>query len=358
MVSFGVGLIGAVVAAIFFGSNYVPTKNYPQGDGMMSVWVFSSGVLMVGIFAMLAVVQDGMTYFIYTGILGGSLWAMGNLCVIPIVKCIGLGLGMLLWGSTSLITGFLVGKAAPFGLLKQEVNEVFNWIGFGLILCAMGVFFFIKPELDNVSASNNNTHETEYTKLKENKRSIQVEVSDESGASMFDSLPPKMKMTTGIVLAVASGVLYGFNLIPMNVWVQEFKNAHGGQAPPTLAFVFSHFIGIWLLSSFVFFCYVIWRKVKFDKPPQVYAESIIPAFISGAMWAVAQCGLMIATAICGLNIGFPVGSAGPLIVSSLWSVLYFREIRGRRNLTLLGVSFALLAAGITLLVCSFFFVSA
>jgi len=34
------GYAGAAVAVVFFGSNYVPVKKYPTGDGMIFQWVF------------------------------------------------------------------------------------------------------------------------------------------------------------------------------------------------------------------------------------------------------------------------------------------------------------------------------
>jgi glucose uptake protein GlcU len=70
------------------------------------------------------------------------------------------------------------------------------------------------------------------------------------------------------------------------------------------------------------------------------------------MWGIAQCGLMSATQILGYTVGFPIGSAGPILVSSLWSVIYFREIRGTRNLLILTVTFALLLTGMILLALS------
>jgi len=140
------GYIGAIVASIFFGSNYVPTKNYPQGDGFSFVWIFASGVMTVGI---ISIFIAGKTIFVYTGLLGGSLWAMGNLCVIPIVKFIGLGLGLLIWGSSSLIVGFFSGKFGLWGLDKQGVShDGMNWGGIICIVAALGVFFFHQADIN------------------------------------------------------------------------------------------------------------------------------------------------------------------------------------------------------------------
>ena len=35
--------------------------------------------------------------------LGGVIWALGNVWAVSIVKCIGLGLGICIWGSTNLL---------------------------------------------------------------------------------------------------------------------------------------------------------------------------------------------------------------------------------------------------------------
>jgi len=321
----------------FFGSNYVPTKNYPQGDGWSFVWIFSSGVMTIGIFSMFIA---GKAIFVYTGLIGGSLWATGNLCVIPIVKLIGLGLGILLWGSTSLITGFLAGKLGLLGLHKDVVaHPGMNWGGIVCIFGAMTVFFFIKPTLKD---DDQTLPGKEGAPLLGKEYQIQ---EDPQPASILDRIPPKFKIAVGTLLAVFSGMLYGVNMVPMNLWVQKEQAAH--RNPGALDFVLSHFIGIYLFSTGVFLIYCIVQR-----PPQIFAQSLLPSYISGAMWGIAQCGLMIATQILGYTVGFPIGSAGPLIVSSLWSVFYFREIRGLRNLCLLAASFVLLGAGIVLLALS------
>jgi len=332
MVSLALGYIGALIASVFFGSNYVPTKNYPQGDGMSFVWFFSSGVLTVGI---VSIFIAGKAIFVYSGLIGGTLWATGNLCVIPIVKMIGLGLGLLLWGSTSLVMGFMVGKFGWFGVDKQEVaHSGMNWGGIVCVIAAMGVFFFIKPTLQE---------EEDKAPLLGREQSNKYQIQEESKVvSVFDRIPSAHKTIVGSGLAILSGILYGVNMVPMMLWVQKEKQI--GNNPGALDFVLSHFIGIYLFSTIIFLVYCLVKR-----PPQVFPQSILPSYISGAMWGIAQCGLMMATQILGPTIGFPIGSAGPLVVSSLWSVLYFHEIRGGKNITLLLGSFVCLGVGIALL---------
>lgn len=313
----------------------MPTKKYPTGDGMSFVWVFASGVMCVGF---ISIFINGEAVFVPTGILGGSLWALGNLCVIPIVQSIGLGLGMLIWGGTSLCTGFFSGKFGLFGLHEDDVHHNgYNWGGIVCILCALLVFFFIKPELDeekhsygSINGKDEECHDTPHHEHREEKK-------------LLDFLPKKIQPAVGCLLGVFSGVLYGVNIVPMKLWSQD-------QNPPPkpLAFVLSQFMGIYLFSTFV---YIVYNLVK--RPPQIFPEGILPSFVSGAMWGIAQCGLMMATQILGFTVGFPIGSTGPLVVSSFISVVFFREIRGKKNLGLLFLSFGLLGAGVALLSLSF-----
>jgi len=336
MVATIVGYIGALVASVFFGSNYVPTKNYPTGDGMAFVWVFASGVMSVGIVSMFLQHHDvNEVTFVYSGILGGCLWATGNLCVVPIIKMIGLGLGMIIWGSTSLITGFFfAGKFGLWGLPIQEVpHPTMNWAGIIAIILALGVFFMVKPTLDDHKSEGFEPIE-EAASINGNDR----QHSTNSETSIFDRIPTQFRYILGAGLAVFSGMMYGLNTVPMKVWSQNYHDDWD------IDFVFSHFTGIYIFSTVIFlgYCIVV-------RPPQIFPQSILPSFISGAMWGIAQVGLMIAVGILGYTVGFPIASTGPIIVSSLWSVLYFREIRGTRNFMFLGASFALLILGISLL---------
>lgn len=52
--------------------------------------------------------------------LGGVLWCTGNVMVVPIVRTIGLALGLVIWGSANLLMGYFSGRFGLFGLEAQE----------------------------------------------------------------------------------------------------------------------------------------------------------------------------------------------------------------------------------------------
>lgn len=87
------GLACAGVAIVFFGSNFVVTKKYPTGDGFFFSWIMSIAIFFSGV--MVQIVEcytehdDGSFHcpaFEPIAMLGGAVWATGNLLVIPIVR--------------------------------------------------------------------------------------------------------------------------------------------------------------------------------------------------------------------------------------------------------------------------------
>lgn len=164
----GLGLAFAFVAIAFFGSNFVVTKKYPTGDGMFFQWVLCAGIWSVGlvvstfppavecggsgssagprvcalfshvscrfppISSQLWLARDPTSHiFEPWACLGGVLWctglpthfnvslvspschlcglppsfSSGNIWTVPIIQCIGLGLGLVIWGSANMLMG-------------------------------------------------------------------------------------------------------------------------------------------------------------------------------------------------------------------------------------------------------------
>ena len=41
---------------------------------------------------------------------GGAIWCTGNMCVVPIIKTIGLAMGLLIWCVLNLLAGWATGR--------------------------------------------------------------------------------------------------------------------------------------------------------------------------------------------------------------------------------------------------------
>jgi glucose uptake protein GlcU len=78
------------------------------------------------------------------------------------------------------------------------------------------------------------------------------------------------------------------------------------------------------------FYYIVYLAYKGTRP-YLHISSILPAIISGIMWAIAQAGFLVANSVLSQTISFPLVTIGPGTIAIFWSIFYFKEISGRRN---------------------------
>merc|ERR1711871_1519081 len=121
-----VGVVGVIVAALFWGSNFIVCKGYKlPDDGFHFVLLMSIGILLVGLCALFASRFDSdegdfEVVFAPDGLLGGFVWSLGNFLTVAIVKNIGLGLGLAIWAGFNLIVAFVVGVIGMGSVLEAE----------------------------------------------------------------------------------------------------------------------------------------------------------------------------------------------------------------------------------------------
>ncbi|XP_038840561.1 transmembrane protein 144-like, partial [Salvelinus namaycush] len=126
------GFVSCGVAVLFYGSNFVPVKKIPTGDGLFFQWVLCAAVWSVSLVVNIIL---GSPTFWPLAMLGGAIWATGNITVVPIVKTIGLGLGLLIWASFNLLIGWASSRFGWFGIDAEEVsNPTLNYCGAGCCL--------------------------------------------------------------------------------------------------------------------------------------------------------------------------------------------------------------------------------
>nr|XP_060509881.1 transmembrane protein 144 isoform X1 [Panthera onca] len=149
------GFISSSVAVLLFGSNFVPLKKYDTGDGMFLQWVLCAAIWMIALAVNLILHCPKFWPF---AMVGGCIWATGNIAVVPIIKTIGLGLGILIWGSFNALTGWASSRFGWFGMDAEEVSKpVLNYIGAGLSVVSAFIFLFIKSEIPSSASSVDTT---------------------------------------------------------------------------------------------------------------------------------------------------------------------------------------------------------
>jgi len=84
--------------------------------------------------------------FIPQAVAGGVLWATGNTMAVPVISSIGLGMGMLIWGTTNMLMGWATGMAR---LDRNSASPGLVWLnvtGVGLALLALALYTLIRPD--------------------------------------------------------------------------------------------------------------------------------------------------------------------------------------------------------------------
>jgi len=153
--------------------------------------------------------------------------------------------------------------------------------------------------------------------------------SDESEKRASDAHSRSDKII-GIIMALISGSLYGVNIAPV-VYIQDNAASFDGAPIDGLPYVFSHYFGAFITCTLGFVVYALIRKNK----PAINPNIAVPALIAGTLWGVAQTLLIMATSHLSVAISYPIGSMLPGCIAAIWSVFYFHEIEGSKNLTLL-----------------------
>uniref|UniRef100_A0A673L9H4 Transmembrane protein 144a n=1 Tax=Sinocyclocheilus rhinocerous TaxID=307959 RepID=A0A673L9H4_9TELE len=313
------GFISCAVSVVFFGSNFVPVKKIETGDGMFFQWILCAAIWTVSLVVNIILHSPKFWPLV---MLGGAIWATGNITVVPIVKTIGLGLGLLIWASFNLLLGWV--WFGWFGFGAETVSKpVLNFCGAGLCLLSAIVFFFVKTDVQRSATSEETPLLIDHTV-----NSDSVVATDDS---WVDALTPRTKRLVGTFLAVVAGLLYGTSFVP----VLYIKNHFGKSRLPH----YKH-CGIFLTSTVYFVLYCAIKKNK----PQVFPKAVLPGFLSGIMWGVATCCWFLANNYLSAVVSFPIITTVS-DRSQKNACLYVLSTYGWRNYIVLIVAFCLVLSG-------------
>ena len=86
------------------------------------------------------------------------------------------------------------------------------------------------------------------------------------------------KRLTGVAMALVAGLLYGNNFTPPTYMQDNLEGPDGNSVTHVLSYVFSHFTGIFAMSTVWFLVYCAVMKSN----PRINPRLVIPGFVSGA----------------------------------------------------------------------------
>eukprot|EP00388_Colpodella_angusta_P045958 GDKK01067819.1.p1 GENE.GDKK01067819.1~~GDKK01067819.1.p1 ORF type:complete len:514 (-),score=47.68 GDKK01067819.1:156-1517(-) len=394
----GIGLVGAAIGVLCFGSSFVPIKKYKRfaGDGVFAQFLMNFGRFLVGVCVLAS--RDNRVFY-WDAALGGSLWCLGNVLSIPIIQCVGIGLGVSIWGTTNMILGWASGHWGWWGI-KTETSKApaLEYLSVAISAFSIVLFIFVKPtpqvykteveegevkkEIEgevssmaskpNPNAINENPERSALLGAPSNtdfgspspsdilEANMAAESALPAGAmtsdhrqnkktTLADTLGPKQARIMGVTMALISGCLYGICMDPAQHMMSRYDTLTQSAetmkySPYGLDYVFSNNCGAMVTSSTVLIIYLILQKFGltpteryFDKVE--HAKLLLPAFAAGAIGSIASAAWFFANQNLGLVVSFPIVAAGPGVVSSLWGALVFKEIHGLKNFIILGCAF-------------------
>ena len=276
--------------------------------------------------------------------LGGVLWCSGNVMAVPIINMVGLAIGMSVWCVANMATGWASGT---FGILikKQPVeNPTLNYIGVAVAAVSIVLFACIKDDGEEEKPKSV-IDDLDQPLLYDRNVQEKNEEEEDGMKRCTKKMNPAVRRVVGFIMAIVSGVFYGTNFNPPQY---RMENGPEGTSQEVLDYVFPHFTGIFVTSTFFVVVYCIFSR----NSPTVYRRSMLPGLASGAIWAVAQVSWFIANKNLSFPVSFPIITSGPAVVATLWGVLLFHEVKGRKQIILLIIALLITITGVVLITLS------
>ncbi|KAM8733798.1 transmembrane protein 144b [Acanthopagrus schlegelii] len=338
MTHFVYGIASNVAAVLLYGSNFVPIKRVEAGDGMFFHWVSCAAIWVVSVMG--NVLLQTPTFYPLV-MLGGVIWATGNIAVTTIVKAIGLGLGSLIWASFSMLMGWASSRFGWFGITAVEVSRpILNYCGAALCLLSGLIFFFVRTNVE--------LHpDSESIPLLIDRRMNSGSYGPASPESWIEVTGPKTRRFIGCLLAAVSGLLYGFSFVPIYYIKSSSSNRESMYHGASLYdpdYLFAQCSGIFVASTVYFAIYCAAMKNR----PRVYSRVILPGMLSGTMWLLATYCWCLASNYLSPVISFPLVTAGYALVAALLGTLLFKEVKGLANCLVLFSASCVVLTGSTL----------
>ena len=145
--SASLGYICAAVSIFGFGWTSDLSSGLRRGR-IFFQWVLCLAIWCVGL---VVYAIQGFPTFQPGAMLGGAIWATGNIMCVPIIKILSLSLGLLIWGQTNMLIGWATRLFGLFGVVSQAhltKNHGLNFLGVGLAIVALSLYIFIEPPKD------------------------------------------------------------------------------------------------------------------------------------------------------------------------------------------------------------------
>lgn len=321
-----IAYVAIILAVIIFGTNFIPVKKIATGDGLFFQLIVCVHIWLVG----LLICFFRNTYVLHPlPMLGGCLWATGNLCKVPIIKTVGLGIGQVVWAGTNCLFGWSIARFGLFGGESQIPSNVWlNYIGVGLTTLSLIIFSAVDSH-----------GKTEHSIQGRIPGSDEDDVASEkliSDPDFTDKMSQTLKKSFGLILSLFSGLFYGANFFPITLAVQK------GWVDNHLDATFSHFTGILGTHLIYFIIYSVYTH----NSPQLFNRAVLPGACTGLTWGVAFFCWLYANRVLGEHVTFPILATAPSVLGCVIGIYFFKEVTNTRHIMLAAIGSLVCTVGV------------
>ncbi|PIC28602.1 hypothetical protein B9Z55_020460 [Caenorhabditis nigoni] len=335
-----IGLLACLGACLLLGTLFVPIKACPPTDGFATQLFMCLGsyITSFGVYAYMGF--PGIYSF---AMIGGAVWSATNCFAVPIMTHVGMAMFMLFASSISCLTGWAISRFGLFGVPPSiPMSSILNYSGIVLLIFGSAIYPFIKinvfravkpidPHVQVLSM----TQLSEFNKSKHSKKDIEMSNSLKRVAAWIGTV--LVGLSLGVMTTPVTLLMTRHDIYPLSTEITT-----------SVSFHFSFFTGVILVSVVIFVLYSVIRKGK----PKVPSKIVLPSMLSGVFFSSAMVFFFVANEQLSPTISYPICMMAPGLVTSAWSVLYFKEISGRRNLLLLGAAYILTLIGVLVITVS------
>ncbi|KAF1750879.1 hypothetical protein GCK72_017430 [Caenorhabditis remanei] len=336
-----IGLLACLGACLLLGTLFVPIKACPPTDGFATQLFMCLAGYIVS-FAIYVYMEFPGIYSL--AMVGGAVWSATNSFAVPIMTHVGMAMFMLFASSISCLTGWAISRFGLFGVPPSlPMSNILNYSGIALLILGSAIYPFIKINVFRaVKVIDPHVKVVPMNQLEMEERQQHAEKED---VDMNDSVRK--------VAAWIGTILVGLSLGVMTTPVTLLMTRHdiyplSTEIKSSVSFHFSFFTGVILVSIVIFVFYCLVKKGKPAIPPRI----VLPSMLSGVFFSSAMAFFFIANEHLSPTISYPICMMAPGLVTSAWSVFYFKEISERRNLLLLGVAYIFTLIGVLVITVS------
>lgn len=333
-----IGLLACFGASLLLGTLFVPIKSCPPTDGF-AVQLFMCLAAYLTSFGIYVYLEFPGIYSL--AMIGGAVWSATNSFAVPIMRHVGMAMFMLFASSISCLTGWAISRFGFFGVPPAlPMSNMLNYIGIALLILGSAIYPFIKINVFRaVKPLDPHVRVLPMAQLSTPQNPRKEDVN------MNDSLKK--------VAAWIGTVLVGLSLGVMTTPVTLLMTRHdiyplSTEIKTSVSFHFSFFTGVVLTSIVVFALYSIARKGKPSVPPRI----VLPSMLSGIFFSAVMAFFFVANEQLSPTISYPICMMAPGLVTSAWSVFYFKEISGQQNLLLLIIAYIFTLVGVLIITAS------